>query len=194
MSAADEQAEDTDQDPLFRGPRFDALRCALYHTERADFLARLNKIINSLVIILGASVAGKLATHLSIDSLWIELTVVVVATIQLVFDFGSSAKEHEFLQQRYYELLSEMESEPAWDKEFNKKYSTKLLLISAQETLAMRALDAVAFNKALSGLYDDEEFLEEHRLHVGYFHYIFRNIFAFNSTDFQRKPKVKAAR
>src|SRR5215207_9546754 len=98
-------------DPVFRDPRFDALRNTLYHTERRRFFDLLNKLINLVVIALGAAVAAKLAQLYHFNEIWLELSVVVVSALQLVFDFGGSARVHEFLQQRYYDALSEMESD-----------------------------------------------------------------------------------
>ena len=51
-------------DLLFRDPRFDALRNALYHTERQNFFDRLNRSLNFLVIVLSAGVVGKIAGHI----------------------------------------------------------------------------------------------------------------------------------
>lgn len=174
---------------IFRNPRFDALRIALYHTERCNFLDRVNKVINSLVILLSAGVVGKAASHFALDGLWIELSVLIVATIQLVFDFGGRAKEHQFLQKRYYEILAEMEAAPQWDGEFLKKWSAKLLSLSADEFLTMRALDAIAYNKALGGVTDDPEQLRRYRLRVTVWQSLLRNLLAFNWADF--KPQSR---
>ena len=176
-------------EPIFRNPRFDALRSALYHTERSNFLDRLNKVINSLVILLSAGVVGKAASHFTLDGLWIELSVLIVATIQLVFDFGGRAKEHQFLQKRYYEMLAEMEAAPDWGDEFLKKWSAKLVSLSADEFLTMRALDAIAYNKALGGVTDDSEQLHRYRLRVTIWQSLLRNVLAFNWADF--KPQSR---
>jgi hypothetical protein len=109
----------------------------------------------------------------------------VVATIQLVFDFGGSSKDHEFLQRRYYEMLAEMEAAPSWDADFEKKWSAKLLSVSADEVLTMRALDAIAYNKALAGISEDPGVLHRYRIKVGFWHSLLRNILAFNGTEFK---------
>jgi hypothetical protein len=53
----------------------------------------------------GAAVAAKLAQLYHFNEIWLELSVVVVSALQLVFDFGGSARVQEFLQQRYYNAL-----------------------------------------------------------------------------------------
>src|SRR2546430_5253871 len=97
-------------EPLFRDVGFDALRNAIYHTERRTFFDFVNRLVNFSVVVLGASVAAKAAALFSFQEIWLELAVVFIATAQLVFDFGWRAREHEFLQRRYYELMAEMEA------------------------------------------------------------------------------------
>ena len=94
---------------LHHDPPFDALRNAIYHTERKVFLDRLNRIFSSLLIILGAGVAAKMANALHFKDWYLEFSIVTIATLQLIFEFGDRARRHEFLQQRYYWLLAEME-------------------------------------------------------------------------------------
>jgi len=175
--------------PLFGDPQFDALRNALYHTARGGFLSLINKTINFIVIVLSADVVGKAAGIgvLHIGGIWIELCVTAFATAQLVFDFGSLAQDHKFLQRRYYELLSEMELDDSSDKEFKKKWSSKLTTLCGDETLTMHALNAIAYNKALDALRADEDILNDYHRHVKWWHVLLRNIFAFNSTDFHPK-------
>jgi hypothetical protein len=169
---------------IFRDPRFDALRNALYHTERKNFLDLLNRSLNFLVILLGASVAGKAAGLFSIKENWLELSVVLFATIQLVFDFGGRARVHEYLQRGYYELLSEMENENLDNEKTKRKWSTKLLTISSDEPMPMRALDAIAYNKAVAATSDNSEFVLKNRQHVTFLQRRLRHIFAYHSAQF----------
>jgi hypothetical protein len=173
-------------EPLFRDPRFDALRNALYHTERRNFLDRINRGLSFFVIVFGAGVVGKATERFSISGLWLELGVVILATGQLVFDFGARARDHEFLQRRYYELLSEMETDPSPDQDATKKWSAKLLTISGEEPMTLRALDAVAYNKALDAVFDDAETQKRYRQDVGWRYYL-RNYFAFHGHNFHSK-------
>jgi hypothetical protein len=177
-----------EEDPIFRNPRFAALQNALYHTERRAFLDRANKLMNSMVIILTAGVVAKAAHMISVDGAWTELAVVVVATLQMVFDFGGSAQEHKFLQMRYYEMLSQMEEEGESGPEFEKRWSARLLKISADEKLLMRALSAITFNMALDAIFaetENPELRKDYRQSVAWYHWLFRNIFAFHTTNFQ---------
>jgi hypothetical protein len=62
------------------GPKFNALRCAIYHTERRNFFDLSNRCLNFLVIIFGAGVAGKAAKLIHVEELLLELGVLVFAT------------------------------------------------------------------------------------------------------------------
>lgn len=85
------------------GPKFNALRCAIYHTERRNFFDLSNRCLNFLVIILGAGVAVKAAKVFHFEELWFEFGVLIAATAQLTFDLGYRARTHEFLQRKYFE-------------------------------------------------------------------------------------------
>jgi hypothetical protein len=184
LVAPDVIMPDGDASVLFRDPQFDALRNALYHTQRRTFFDTLNRLINFLVVLVGASVAAKVANLLKFDSIWLELGIIFLATSQLVFDFGRRGMEHEFLQRRYYELLSEMDADPEVNSESAKrKWSAKLVTIAADERLTMRALDA-AYNQALDAMHDDPDIQKEYRQSVSLWQYSLRHFFSFQRTNF----------
>lgn len=172
-------------EPIFKDPRFDALRNAIYHAERRSFFDILNKGLNFLVIIFGAGVAGKAAHLLHVDDLVLEMGVLLFATIQLVFDFGSKARDHDYLQRRYYEMLGQMERDDPDDSAATlRTRSAELLTIAADEPMPMRALDALAYNKALAAVESDPEVVVAYRQHVTWWQKRCRHVFAFHSAAF----------
>lgn len=177
--------------PLYIDPRFDALRNALYHAERANFLDLLNRFLNLIVVLLGASVAGKIATHAHVEEYWLEFGVVLAATLQLVLDFGARASTHKFLQKRYYDVLAEMENEDLDDEKVSRKWSARLSTIASDEPMPMRALDAIAYNKALSATYSDPADLTGNRLWINWWRRRLRHLVAFQSADFPVEAKRK---
>jgi hypothetical protein len=70
------------------GPKFDALRNAIYHVARRNYFDLLNRLLNFVVIILGAGVAAKSAKLFHLEELALEFGVLIAATMQLTFDFG----------------------------------------------------------------------------------------------------------
>lgn len=177
---------------LHNNVRFDALRNSLYHKERASFLDKLNKGINALVIVLGSGVVEKIITKHSFDGLYVELTFLIVATIQLVFDFGGSAKDHHYLQVQYSKALAEMEAVAAWDSETERTWSVRLVAISADEVQTMRALDTVAFNQALDAMYGGTPTQKDFRLYVSGLQYALRHVLAFSQSQFMPASRRSA--
>jgi hypothetical protein len=172
---------------VFQNPRFDALRSALYHTERRKFLDLLNRIVNFSIVLLGAGAAAKWAKVVHIEEAWIEFAIVFFATAQLVFDFGGSARVHEFLQRRYYEVLAEIEGEKSDDEHAMRRWSAKLVTLMADEPMTMRALDAIAYNKALDAIVPPAE-KHRYRQVVSRWQIWLRHVLAFQNFDFAPKP------
>jgi hypothetical protein len=172
----------TDVSSYIFGPKFDALRNAIYHTERRNFFELLNRLLNFLVIVLGAGVVGKAAKLFHVEELWLEFSVLVVATMQLAFDFGFRSRTHEFLQKKYFEMLAEMELER---KPNQKKWDAKLFTIASDEPMPMRALDALAYNAALDATTSDPDVRSANRLRVPFIHRLLRHAIAFHSHEYR---------
>ena len=171
-------------------PPFDALRNAIYHGERRTFLDRANRFFNVMIIILGAAAAGKLFHHLNIDFDYLDMSVVVLATFQTIFDIGGRARTHEFLQKQYYSLLAEIDLDEDLDVEaMKRKYGPKLMELYSEEPMTMRVLDALAYNKAWSSMATDEDEAVKKSLRVGPISTHLRNFWAFHNTIFQTVEK-----
>lgn len=175
-------------EPIYQDPRFDALRNAIYHSERSSFLDTANRLLNFLVIVCGAGVAAKALVEFKLKGSWLELSVVFFATIQLVFDLGGKAKTHKFLQRRYYELLAEWEPVEEPTEAQTKAWSAKLLVISGDEPMTMRAVDALAYNKALDATSRDTDIRKTQRQYLTWYQRRMRHLIAFQSVNFG--PKV----
>lgn len=175
--------ETPQKDSYVFGPKFDALRCAIYHTARRNYLDFLNRLLNFVVIVLGASVAGKAAKLIHLEEeAWLEFAVLIVATAQLTFDFGYRARTHEILQKKYNDMLAEIELDPAPDQ---KRYNAKLFTIAGDEPMPLRALDALAYNAALDATTSDPEMKRRNRLWVPRLHRLFRHVVAFHAYEYK---------
>jgi hypothetical protein len=164
------------------GQKFNALRNAIYNVARRNFFDLLNRLLNCVVIILGAAVAGKAAKLWpGFDELYLEIAVLVFATAQLAFDFGYRARTHEILQSKYYEMLAEIELDPSPNA---RKYEAKLYTIAAGEPMPLRALDALAYNAALDATESDLEVIKANRLRVPALHRWLRHIVAFHAHQY----------
>jgi hypothetical protein len=179
------------EDDALSGAKFNALRNAIYHVARRNFFDLINRLLNFIVIVLGASVAGKAAKLFPhFDDLYLEMAVLVFATAQLAFDFGYRARTHEILQMKYYEMLAEIELDP---KPSPRKYEAKLYTIAAGEPMPMRALDALAYNAALDSTTSESQILEKHRLWVPYSHRLLRYFVAFHAYQYRPESEFVSA-
>jgi hypothetical protein len=149
----------------------------------------VNRLISFLIIVLGTGVVSKLGMKIGLNG-YFEVGTVVVATAQLVFDFGTKARQHDFLQRRYYELLSEIESKTEENEHQTRQYSAKLLILCAEEPMTMRALDAIAYNKAVDATIFDTEDQGRYRLKVTKWQRFMRQILAFQNVNFV--PEIDA--
>jgi hypothetical protein len=164
------------------GPKFDALRNAIYHVARRNFFDLLNRLLNFIVILLGAGVAGKVMKLFSLDEAWLEFAVLIFATAQLAFDFGYRARTHEFLQKEYNRLLAEIELDP---RPSAKRYNARLFSIAGHEPMPLRALDALAYNAAVDATIGDPTEKRQHRLWVPRRHRWLRHFIAFHAYEYK---------
>jgi hypothetical protein len=164
------------------GPKFDALRCAIYHVSRRNFFDIVNRLLNFLVIVLGAAVAGKASKIFHVEEAWLEFAVLIAATAQLTFDFGYRARTHEFLQKKYNDMLAEIELNP---KPSEKRYSAKLFTIAGDEPMPLRALDALAYNAALDATTSDPDVKRRNRIWIPRMQRLLRHFVAFHAYEYK---------
>jgi hypothetical protein len=138
--------------------KFDALRNAVYHASRRRFFELLSRSLSFLVVVSGTAAVASVAGW---DPRWPAAGAAVIGALQLVFDFNGRARLHEGLQRRYFELIASIEGAAGASKEDIAKWRSALGLIYADEPPSMKALDAIAYNKACDSLG-----CSEGRLHV----------------------------
>lgn len=129
--------------------RFNTLRNALYHTARRRVLERTNRLFNFLVVVLGASAVGDVLAVFGIERAWVGMAIAVIGALQLVFDFGRQARDHQALQRDYFALLADIEAETSPDAEKCAEWYSRMIRITADEPPVLRALDAKAYNDAI---------------------------------------------
>jgi hypothetical protein len=149
--------------------KFEATRNAVYHSWRKHHFDSVNRIANFLVVLLGAAAFSDLANEYifaKASQIFGGLAAVVGAA-QLVFDFGVRAREHDFLQRRFYELAAEISETP------------DLLKLYAEEPTQMRALDAMAYNAVAESIGRGQ-----YRVKITWFQTLFSQILPFDRSKF----------
>jgi hypothetical protein len=129
--------------------RFDALRNAVYHASRRRFFELLSRSLSFLVVVSGTAAVASVAGW---DPRWPAAGAAVIGALQLVFDFNGRARLHERLQQKYFELISAVDKKLSPSEADVAQWRSDLGIIYADEPPPMKALDAIAYNKACDSL------------------------------------------
>ena len=161
--------------------RFDALRNAIYHSSRGGFLNTLNRFLSFVVVVTGAAAVADLGREeWGFPPAAFAAIATVAAALQLVFDFGSRARTHEFLQRRFYEIAADVSEAQSPSEAEIKRWDATLKRLYAEEPPPMRALDAISYNAAVESL----GWAKERRLRVSWWQSLFRQVWAFNQAAF----------
>jgi len=164
--------------------RFDLIRNATYHGARRLFFAKWNRYFNFVIVLIGTAIVTQLSGEFHVQNaaeIFGALTT-LVATFQLVFDFGAKASEHAYLQKRYFELLAELERKPHADEAELAEIRSRMITLYADEPPMMMALEAVAYNTTAKSLGKDDGLLK-----IGFWQSVLKNVIAFNNAEFPRK-------
>jgi hypothetical protein len=132
-----------------RDIKFDALRNAIYHASRRRFFELLSRFLSFCVVVSGTVAVANVAQW---DPRVPAAGAAIIGALQLVFDFNGRARLHENLQRRYFELIAAIDGQMAPSEGEVAKWRSALSLIYADEPPPMRALDAIAHNKACDSL------------------------------------------
>ncbi|MFC3071516.1 hypothetical protein ACFOHH_00180 [Shinella pollutisoli] len=173
--------------------QLNVLRNALYHAGQRRRYERYTRWSNFLVILLGASAMADLARLLDFPggALLPGLLTTIVGGLQLVFDFGGKARDHQVLQRDYYTLLADIEDAPAADEAQIARFCAVMTRIATGEPPTLRALDARAYNDALSGL---GHWSEGERLHIPLWHRIAGSVSAFDGYQYETLDERRVRR
>jgi hypothetical protein len=142
---------DSPEAKKIRDLRFEATRNAMYHAWRKAFLDRWNRFFSLVVVLAGTAAAADLGGkfHFTDSVQYLAFLAAVAGTFQLVFDFGVLAREHDFLQRQYYDLVAQISEETNPSEATVAKWERDLLRLYADEPAPMRALDALAYNATI---------------------------------------------
>jgi hypothetical protein len=169
--------------------RFNVLRNALYHTARRRVLERWNRWLNFLVIILGAAAVGDILSDYGVQQSYVGMAVAIIGALQLVFDFGRQARDHQGLQRDYYALLADIEATVDDSDTKCAEWHSRLVRISSDEPPTLRAIDAKAYNDAADAM----ELPRGERLRIPVVHSWFGGLVAFDGYEYKKRSELKIA-
>jgi hypothetical protein len=131
--------------------RFDLLRSALYHDMRQSGLLRAHRILLFLTILLGSGAIAAFGAEFPLIGQAAGVAVAVLGTASLVWDYGGVSKDHALLRQRFYALLSGLET--GADVHTTK---SEMTLIFADEPPVIYRVNQRAHNRAGESLFGDD--------------------------------------
>lgn len=143
--------------------------------------------MNFVVILLGAAAVGDLFQGIGVGQAWIGAAVAVVGAVQLVFDFGRSAREHQILQRDYFNLLADVVENTDPDTDTLARWQGRLIRITGEEPPVLRAMDAKAYNDAIDAT---EGFDEGERLLIPWHHRLLGRLFSFEGYRYRKLSEL----
>jgi hypothetical protein len=156
------------------------LSSALYHDDRERFFATTNRVLLFFVVLFGTAAVAPIRDHFW----WVPALSAAAGLVNLVFDVNGVARLHASLRQRLYTLLSDVEF-----GEDCKTLEKRLILIYADESPIMYAVNAVAYNNAMLSLGRPEKYL----IRVGAAARLFRHFWAFTPNSFKTRENLSLA-
>lgn len=134
--------------------RFDILRNALYHTAMRRRFDRLDRWGNFLVVLLGATTVVK-----PVDSIFgfaatqvFGVVTTMIGAAKLAFGFSATARTHEALQRRYFDILASIEAHPCPSDEDVRGWYAAMVKTTADEPPVNHLVDAISYNEAANTL------------------------------------------
>lgn len=132
--------------------RFDVLYSALYHDSQQLRWQRAHRILLFITILLGSSAIAAFGAQYPLLGQTSGALVATISAAQLVWDFGSRARDHHDLKRRFYALLAETECEPCDIPEIRHRMTA----IYADEPPINDKVRRAAHNQAGESLFGDD--------------------------------------
>ena len=172
--------------PTAENVRFNVLRNALYHTARRLKFERRSRWINFLIIIAGASAMSGVLGWLELPQFIAGAAAALLGAVQLVFDPGRAARDHQALQRDYYNLLADISVVTDPTAEQCAEWHSRMIRIAGDEPPTMRAVDAKAYNDAIGGL----EWSADQMLHIPWWQRPVQHLVSFEGYPYLKKCEI----
>jgi hypothetical protein len=134
--------------------KFELLRQAFYHADEFWFFLFVERLTKFLSVMAAtAVVASVVARHPS----YATMSAIIITALQmlgLVFGFHTKAVLHDRLRERYFALLTELETQPL-SAEAIAKINSQMIREWEKEPVTFWCIDALAWNSALSTMSKD---------------------------------------
>jgi len=130
---------------------FSLLFSAIYHDLCEARFMRYHRFLTATNVLLGSGAAVAIGNQFPQAATVMAMAVAIVSSVQLVWDFGGTGRDHAFLRQRYYELQADLQrGKPVEEVE---AFMTGLF---GSEPPIVERLRRKAHNRAGKSLYGDD--------------------------------------
>ena len=126
--------------------QFGLERSMLYHRRRRDFFDLLNKSLAFSQILLGSYTANLVLAGNAYALSLIGIIIAFIGALTLVGDFGACAKEHQYLQKHFNDLIIKIRKLAINDDTGLDSIACERLSLEAEEPAIYRALDICCHN------------------------------------------------
>ncbi|NKW78588.1 hypothetical protein HGD90_04060 [Rhodobacteraceae bacterium R_SAG7] len=133
--------------------RFEVLRSALYHDRCEISLARRHKILTFLTVLGGSGAVVAFGIENKDWGQAAGIAIAAIGSLQLVWDYAGSARDHRELRKKFYTLLARVECDDRIDV-----INGDLILLYADEPPLRRRINRLAHNQAGRSIYGDGNF------------------------------------
>jgi len=135
--------------------RFNATSEIAYHALMEGALDRWHRIIMAMVIVSGTASMGAIASIIpgswaGVITALAPLVVVVLSTLDFVFDLPGQARLHRDIKGKLHEVLADLET---CAEQSLPSLKSRLQLIYAMQPPSLRFAQALAYNTAVDALY-----------------------------------------
>ncbi len=179
QEGARSKAAVSDSEKPIQDLRVNILRNALYHGAAEGWLGGLHRWNMFVVVAAGTGAVTQIAASHNMTSAFLAALAALAGAADLVFAPGDKARAHGYLRRRYYELMSEIETEE-WSEQLARSINGRLCILYSEEPPQKRALDAISYNAAKESLEGNGERL----LEIRWYHSLFRHVLPFNGVEF----------
>lgn len=152
---------------------------SLYHEHRECFLSACHRVILFAIIMSSALLASGLIEGYATLKQIMLLSLVMLASLDLVFSYSTASQTHKFFRHRYSYIEAKFAGEEVNSEKLNEmiKEVTQLM---AEEPPAYRALLYHCTNLV------DLRTRKKPTLEISFWHMLFRNIFRFAGSQPKR--------
>jgi hypothetical protein len=142
------------------------------------------------VVVIGGTTAVAEAVGTGRSYSWlIALVPTIAGTIDLVFDLAGKSAQHARLQERSYDIVSDIEQSTDSPEIICKRGWAAIARICAQETKTMRVVHALAYNDTKEGSEND---VQDDLLMFPWWARLTRHMWSYDGLRIQRAKDARA--